>query len=85
LFFVNTMQRHITTAIPRNVYAMQTVFSVIALLQGVLTEVDQECIEVLSRSLANMNDAYDRGESFSDMQNLAAIPTRAYLSAIMGE
>ena len=85
LLFVNTMQRHITTDIPRNVYAQQMVFSVMALLQAVLREIDQECIDVLNRSLANMNAAYDSGESYSDMQNLAAIPTRAYMSAIMGE
>lgn len=85
LLFVNTMQRHITTDIPRNVYAQHMVFSVMALLQAVLREIDQECIDVLNRSLASMNAAYDSGQSYSDMQNLAAIPTRAYMSAIMGE
>lgn len=83
--FVNTTQRHITTDIPRNVYAQHTVFSVMALLQAVLREIDQECIDVLNRSLASMNAAYDSGQSYSDMRNLAAIPTRAYMSAIMGE
>lgn len=85
LLFVNTTQRHITTDIPRNVYAQHMVFSVMALLQAALREMDQECIGVLNRSLANMNAAYDSGQSYSDMQNLAAIPTRAYMSAIMGE
>jgi hypothetical protein len=85
LFFVNTTQRHIATDIPRNVYAQHMVFSVMALLQAVLREIDQECIDVLNRSLANMNAAYDSGQSYSDMQNLSAIPTRAYMSAIMGE
>lgn len=85
LLFVNTTQRHITTDIPKNVYAQHMVFSVIALLQAVLREIDQDCIDVLTRSLANMNAAYDSGQSYSDMQNLAAIPTRAYVSAIMGE
>jgi len=32
-----------------------------------------------------MHSAYDAGQSFSEMQNLAAVPTTAYLSAIMGE
>ena len=85
LLFVNTTQRHITTDIPRNVYAQHMVFSVMALLQAALREMDQECIDVLNRSLANMNAAYDSGLSYSDMQNVAAIPTRAYMSAIMGE
>ena len=85
LFFVNTTQRHITTDIPTSVYAQHMVFSVMALLQAVLREIDEECIDVLNRSLASMNAAYDSGQSYSDMGNLAAIPTRAYMSAIMGE
>lgn len=85
LFFVNTMQRHISTDIPRNVYAQHMVFSVMALLQAVLSQIDQECVDVLNRSLTSMSAAYDSGQSYSDMQNLAAIPTRAYMSAIVGE
>lgn len=85
LFFVDTTQRHITTDIPRNAYAQHMVFSVAALIQAALIELDQDCIDVLNRSLSGMNEAYDSGQSFSDMQNLVAIPTEAYLSAIMGE
>ncbi len=85
LFFVSVARRHITTDIPKNVYAQHMVFSVMALLQAALTEVDQKCIDYLNGALADMNAAYDSGESYSDMQNLAAIPTRAYMSAIMGE
>ena len=85
LFFVNTTQRHITTDIPRNVYAQHMVFSVVALLQAVIKEIDQEWIDVLNHSLANMNLAYTSGQSYSDIQNLAAVPTKAFLSAIMGE
>lgn len=85
LFFVDTTRRHITTDISRNAYAQHMVFSVAALIQATLIELDQDCINVLNRSLSNMNDAYDSGQSYSDMQNLVAIPTEAYLSAIMGE
>jgi hypothetical protein len=85
LFFVNTTQRNITTDIPQNVYAQQIVFSVMVLLQSILTEIDENCISVLNRSLKNMHSAYDGGQSFSEIQNLAAVPTTAYLSAIMGE
>ena len=85
LFFVDTMQRHITTEIPRNAYAQHMVFSVMALIQATLSELDQECIDVLNRSLAGMNDAYDAGQSYSDPENLAAVPTKAYLSTIMDE
>ena len=83
LFFVNTTNRHITTEIPMNIYAQHTVFSVIALLHASLKEMDQECIEVLCRSLTHMNEAYASGKSYSDMHNMMAIPTEAYLSTIM--
>ena len=85
LFFVNTTQRHITTDIPGNIYAQQMVFSVIALLQAVLREMDQEYIDVLNRSLANMNAAYNSGQSYSDIKNLEAVPTSAFLSAAIGK
>lgn len=85
LFFVDTIRRHITTDIPRNAYAQHMVFSIAVLIQATLIELDQDCIDVLNRSLSNMNEAYDSGQSYSDMQNLATIPTGAYLSGIMGE
>jgi hypothetical protein len=85
LFFVDTSRRHITTDIPRNVYAQHTVFSVMAVIQSALNEMDQDCIDVLNRSLSGMNDVYDSGQSYSDMQNLADIPTKAYMAAIMDE
>jgi hypothetical protein len=85
LFFVSGVRRHLTSDIPRNVYAQQMVFSVIALLQAALREMDEACVDVLARSLSNMNAAYDSGQSYSEMHNLAAIPTAAYVSAVMGE
>jgi hypothetical protein len=85
LFFVDTTRRHITTDIPRNAYTQHMVFSVAALIQATLIELDQDCIDVLNRSLSNMNEAYDSGQNYSDMQNLVSIPTGAYLSGIMGE
>jgi len=85
LFFVDTTRRHITTDIPRNAYAQHMVFSVVALIQAALIELDHDCIDVLNRSLSSMNEAYDSGQSYSDMQNLVAVPTGAYLSAIVGE
>lgn len=85
LLFVDTTRRHITTDIPRNAYAQHMVFSVAALIQATLIQLDQDCIDVLNHSLSNMNKAYDSGHSYSDMKNLAAIPIGAYLSGIMGE
>ena len=53
-----------------------------ALFQAALTEMDQDDIAVTNRALAHMNDAYNSGESYSEMRNLFTIPDRAYLSAI---
>lgn len=85
LFFIDTTHRHITTDIPRNAYAQHMVFSVMALIQAALNELDEECIQVLNRSLLRMNRAYESRACYSDMENLAAIPTAAYMAAIMGE
>lgn len=85
LFSRDTVQRHITTDIPKNVYAQHMVFSVITLIQAAVSGIDQDCIDVLNRSLSDMNDAYDSGESYSDIQNLSSIPTKAYMSAIMSD
>ena len=85
LLFVSTTERQINTDIPTNVYAQHMVFSVMALLQAVLREMDQDSIDVLNRALANMNTAYDSGQSYSDLPNLATVPNSTYLSAIMGE
>jgi hypothetical protein len=85
LFFVDTTRRHITTDIPKNTYAQHMVFSVMALIQAALNEMDQDCVVVLNRSLSLMNEAYNSGQSYSDIANLAGIPTNAYMSAIIGE
>jgi len=82
LFFVDAIQRHMTTEIPRNAYAQHIVFSVIVLLQASLRELDEEGIDVLNRSLANMNETYDSGVSYFDMESLTVVPTEAYLAAL---
>ena len=82
LFFVDAIQRHITTDIPGNVNAQHMVFSVMVLLQASLRELDVEGLDVLNRSLANMNETYDSGASYFDMENLAVVPTQAYLAAL---
>jgi hypothetical protein len=85
LWFVDTTRRHIITDIPKNAYAQHMVFSVVALIHAALIELDQDCVDVLNNTLSRMKEAYDSGQSYSDMQNLAAIPTEAYLSAMTGE
>jgi hypothetical protein len=80
----NTKRRHTTTDIPKNGYAQHMVFSVMALLQEALEQVDQPFVRVLNESLEKMNDAYDSGQSFSNLQGLAAVPNAAFISALTG-
>jgi hypothetical protein len=84
LYFIDTTRRHITTDIPKNGYAQHMVFSVMALLQATLKELDPHSIRVLSESLKRMNNAYESGQSISDLRALTAIPNAAFLSAVTG-
>ena len=84
LFFVDSTQRHITTDVPRNLYAQHMVFSVPVLLQATLDILDEYYIDVLYWSLSAMNEAYDSGQDYSNLQNLSTIPTNAFLSTLFG-
>lgn len=85
LYFVSEVHRHITTRIPGNIYAQQAVFSVFALLQATLQEVDVSCFEILQAALGKMNEVYESGQSYSDLGNLSVVPNMAYMSAVMRE
>jgi len=85
LYFVDTMRRHITTSIPRNVYSRHLAISVLVLIQAIINELDQEWIDILNQSLLNMKAAYKSGQSYSKMKNIASIPTAAYLAALSGD
>ena len=85
MYFVSAVRRHITTEIPRDVYMQQTAFSVFALLQAALKELDEENVRLLGRALTRMNELYASGQDYTDLQNLSAIPTAAYADAVMGE
>lgn len=81
LYFVDEFRRAITTHIPRNVYTQHMVFSVAALIQAALIEMDQDSVDLLNRSLSRMNKNYGSGVSYSDIQCLESVPHDAYLSA----
>ena len=69
----------------RNPNTRQLMFSVLALIHTTLVYLDQECIAVLNRSLAEMNAIYDSGHSYSDMNNLTVIPTKVFISALKSD
>lgn len=85
MYFVDPIQRHITTKIPRKTYVQQMVFSVAALLQATIDKLPPEEIAVMGRSLGYMTAAYASGEDRAEPQNLLRIPSVAYMSAVVGK
>ena len=81
LFFIDEGERKLSVDFPRRPNTKQLMFSVLALIHTTLVYLDQECIAVLNRSLAEMNTIYDSGQHFSDMKSLTVIPTKVFISA----
>ncbi len=67
--------------IPKDASIQHMVFSVPALLQSILPELDGRSVNVLNYAVGEMNKAYDAGKSFSDLHNMSAIPTEAFDAA----
>jgi hypothetical protein len=82
LYFVDVLNRAITTRLSMRIYQQQVVFSVIALLQATLDILDAVEVQILDKALELMNAAYSSGTSFSDLRNLVRMPNQAYLDAL---
>jgi len=67
--------------IPKDASIQHMVFSVPALLQSILPELDGRSFNVLNYAVGEMNKAYDAGKSFSDLHNMSAIPKEAFDAA----
>jgi hypothetical protein len=67
--------------IPKDASIQHMVFSVPALLQSILPELDWRSFNVLNYAVGEMNKAYDAGKSFSDLYNMSAIPKEAFDAA----
>jgi len=67
--------------IPKDASIQHVVFSVPALLQSILPEMDGRSFNVLNYAVGEMNKAYDSGKSFSDLHNMSAIPKEAFDAA----
>jgi len=67
--------------IPKDASIQHVVFSVPALLQSILPELDGRSVNVLNYAVGEMNKAYDSGKSFSELHNMSAIPTEAFDAA----
>ena len=82
LFFIDKMKRRLTVDFPRKAKSEHLIFSVMALIHATLVYLDKKSIDALNRSLSDMNDVYDSGQSFSDIKSLTIIPTKAFISAL---
>jgi hypothetical protein len=67
--------------IPKDASIQHMVFSVPALLQSILPELDGRSVNLLNHAVGEMNDFYKAGRSFSDLSNMSAIPTEAFDAA----
>jgi hypothetical protein len=56
-------------------------YSVPALLQSILPEIDVRSVNVLNYAVGQMHEAYERGRSFSELRNLSVVPREAFESA----
>jgi uncharacterized protein with PQ loop repeat len=85
LYYVDQMHRAIKTQFRGDISQQEMVFSVFALLQYCVNRYDQECIDILRRSLMFMNTLYGEGHQYSEISNLYEIPNRAYLATVFVE
>jgi len=67
--------------IPKYASIQHMVYSVLALLQSILPELDVRSVNVLNYAVGEMNKAYDAGKGFSELHNMSAIPTEAFNAA----
>lgn len=81
LYYLGKGELYLKTDIPKDVSIQQVVYSVPALLQLILPELDGRSINVLNYAVSKMNEGYNTGRSFSELSNLSAIPTEAFNSA----
>jgi hypothetical protein len=67
--------------IPKDASIQHVVFSVPALLQSILPELDGRSVNLLNHAVGEMNEFYKAGRSFSDLSNMSAIPMEAFDAA----
>lgn len=81
LYYLKKGELYLKAEIPKDATVQQMVYSVPALLQSILPELDGRSVNVLNYAVREMNKAYDAGKSFSDLHNMSAIPTEAFDAA----
>jgi len=81
LYYLKRGELYLKAEIPKEATVQQMVYSVPALLQSILPELDGRSVNVLNYAVKEMNKAYDAGKSFSELHNMSAIPTEAFDAA----
>ena len=81
LYYLKKGELYLKAEIPKDATVQQMVYSVPALLQSILPELDGRSVNVLNYAVREMNKAYEAGKSFSDLHNMSAIPTEAFDAA----
>ncbi|NQU19349.1 DUF4190 domain-containing protein [bacterium] len=85
LIFHPSFNQGVITKFPLKAIQQQTVFSVPVLIQAIIEKLEEEELNVLSKSLRNMYQSYNSGVDFADFNNLIKVPNEAYLNSIMGQ
>jgi len=81
LYYIRRGELYLKTDIPKNATTQHILYSVPALLQSILPELDARSVNVLNYAVAKMHEAYQAGKSFSELGNMSAIPTETFDSA----
>jgi len=82
LYYLSRDKLYLQVDIPKDTSIEQAVYSVPALLERILPELDGRSVNVLNYAVGKMNDSYKAGKSFSKSHNLSAIPSEAFDAAV---
>jgi hypothetical protein len=81
LYYLSRDKLYLQVSIPREASLDHVVYSVPALLECILAELDARSVNVLNYAVGRMNEAYQEGKNFSELRNLSEIPVEAFDSA----
>lgn len=81
LYYLSRDKLYLKVDIPREASVDHVVYSVPALLERILPELDGRSVNVLNYAVGRMNEAYKGGKNFSELRHLSEIPVEAFQAA----
>jgi hypothetical protein len=81
LYYVSRDKLYLKVHIPKDASIEHVIYSVPALLERILPELDGRSVNVLNYALGKMNEAYKEGKSFSEVRHLSEVPVEAFQAA----